>query len=79
MPTTPGMPAVAREHEAGVALGIAGLLDLRQRLVEDPLVERLPLDVEPLEPAGQRRAPRPGRRSAAGGGRRPRRRSGRPR
>ena len=53
MPTTPGMPAVAREHEAGVALRIAGLLHLRQRLLEDPVVERLALDVEPLEPAGQ--------------------------
>ena len=47
------MPALAGEHEAGVALGIAALLHLRERLVEDALVERLALDVEPLEPPGQ--------------------------
>ena len=48
------VPSFAREHEPGVPLGIARLLDLRQRLVEDALVERLALDVEPLEPAGER-------------------------
>ena len=61
-PDHPGVPTVAREHEARIALRIARLLDLRQRLVEHPLVERLPLDVEPLEPAGQRDRPRPDRR-----------------
>ena len=49
-----GMPALAREHEAGIALQVGGLLDLLQRLVEHALVERLPLDVEPLEPLRQR-------------------------
>ena len=49
-----GMPAVAREHEAGVALQVGDLLDLLERLVEDPLVQRLPLDVEPLQPPRQR-------------------------
>ena len=47
------MPAVAGEHQAGVALGIARLLHLGERLLEDPMVERLPLDVEALEPPGE--------------------------
>ena len=49
-----GMPAIAREHEAGIALRVGGPLDLLQRLVEDALVQRLPLDVEPLQPPRQR-------------------------
>ena len=47
------MPALAREHEAGVPLGIARLLHLRERFLQHPLVERLALDVEPLQPPGQ--------------------------
>ena len=48
-----GMPAVAREHEGRVALGVACLLDLGNRLLENPVVERLPLHIHPLQPAGQ--------------------------
>ena len=38
MPDDAGMPAVARQHEAGVALRIAGALHLLQRLLQHPLV-----------------------------------------
>ena len=47
-----GMPALTRQHECRV-VGTRGGLDLGQRLVEDPLIQRLALDVEPLQTLSQ--------------------------
>ena len=64
------MPALASEHEPGVGSGLAVRLHLSERLVEDPLIEGLPLGVEPFEPLGQSLPLRPDRRSAEVGARR---------
>jgi len=48
------VPTVAGEHEPGVALRVERLVDLRERLLEHAVIERLALDVERLEPARQR-------------------------
>ena len=50
-----GVPAVAHQDKPGIALRVGGTLDLLQRLVQHALVQRLALDVESLEPLGQRR------------------------
>jgi hypothetical protein len=47
------VPPVAGDDEPRIPVGIAGALDHLERLVQDPLVERLALDVEPLEALGQ--------------------------
>jgi hypothetical protein len=48
------VPGVAGEHERGVAREVGRTLDLRQRLVEDPLVERLALDIQRFEAPSER-------------------------
>ena len=49
------MPAIADQHQPGVAIHIDRALDLLECLVQDSLIQRLPFHVHALELLRQRR------------------------